>query len=114
MPYCGVGINQICVTVNGDLFPCPGWQDMVVGNVYRNSLQDIWNNSIELQKIRNVRRGDFPKCIKCEAKDYCNMCLVRNYNENNGDMFKTNEHFCKVAFLNKRLVEKWRCDKNNS
>lgn len=114
MPYCGVGINQICVTVNGDLFPCPGWQDMVVGNVYKNSLQDIWNNSIELQKIRNVRRGDFPKCIKCEAKDYCNMCLVRNYNENNGDMFKTNEHFCKVAFLNKRLVEEWRSEKNNS
>lgn len=114
MPYCGVGINQICVTVNGDLFPCPGWQDMVVGNVYKNSLQEIWNNSIELQKIREIRRGDFPKCIKCEAKDYCNMCLVRNYNENNGDMFKTNEHFCKVAFLNKRLVEEWRCDKNNS
>lgn len=108
MPYCGVGINQICVTVNGDLFPCPGWQDMVVGNVFKKSLKEIWNNSEELQMIRNVRRGDFPKCIKCEAKDYCNMCLVRNYNENNGDMFKTNEHFCKVANLNKRLVEEWK------
>jgi radical SAM protein with 4Fe4S-binding SPASM domain len=114
MPYCGVGINQICVTVNGDLFPCPGWQDMVVGNVYKNSLKDIWNNSIELKKIRNVRRGDFPKCIKCEAKDYCNMCLVRNYNENDGNMFKTNEHFCKVAFLNKRLVEEWKSNMSNT
>lgn len=114
MPYCGVGINQICVTVNGDLFPCPGWQDMVVGNVYKNSLKEIWNNSIELQKIRNVRRGDFPKCIKCEAKDYCNMCLVRNYNENNGNMFQTNEHFCKVAFLNKRLVEEWKSNMTNT
>lgn len=114
MPYCGVGINQICVTVNGDLFPCPGWQDMVVGNVYKNSLKDIWNNSIELKKIRNVRRGDFPKCIKCEAKDYCNMCLVRNYNENNGNMFQTNEHFCKVAFLNKRLVEEWKSNMTNT
>lgn len=111
MPYCGVGINQICVTVNGDLFPCPGWQDMVVGNVFETSLKDVWNNSKELQMIRKVRRGDFPKCIKCEAKDYCNMCLVRNYNENNGNMFQTNEHFCKVAFLNKRLVEEW---KNNT
>lgn len=114
MPYCGVGINQICVTVNGDLFPCPGWQGMVVGNVYKNSLKEIWNNSIELQKIRNVRRGDFPKCIKCEAKDYCNMCLVRNYNENNGNMFQTNEHFCKVAFLNKRLVEEWKINMTNT
>lgn len=114
MPYCGVGINQICVTVNGDLFPCPGWQDMVVGNVFKKSLKEIWNNSKELQMIRNVRRGDFPKCIKCEAKDYCNMCLVRNYNENNGNMFQTNEHFCKVAFLNKRLVEEWKSNMTNT
>lgn len=114
LPYCGVGINQICVTVNGDLFPCPGWQDMIVGNVFKKSLKEIWNNSEELQMIRNVRRGDFPKCIKCEAKDYCNMCLVRNYNENNGDMFKTNEHFCKVAFLNKRLVEEWKSKMGNN
>lgn len=111
MPYCGVGINQICVTVNGDMFPCPGWQAMVVGNIFKQSLEKIWKNSKELQLIRNVRRGDFPKCIKCEAKDYCNMCLVRNYNENNGDMFEINKHFCEVAFLNKRLVEEWKSNR---
>ena len=36
------------------------------------------------------------------------MCLVRNYNESNGDMFKVNKHFCDVAFLNKRLVEEYQ------
>ena len=33
------------------------------------------------------------------------MCLVRNYNENNGDMFKVTKHFCDAAFLNKKMVE---------
>jgi len=33
------------------------------------------------------------------------MCMVRNYNENNGDMFKITKHFCDVAFLNKKMVE---------
>lgn len=35
------------------------------------------------------------------------MCLVRNFNESNGDMFKINDHFCKVAFVTKRLVEEY-------
>ena len=108
MPLCGAGVNDLCVTVNGDVYPCAGWQDFVVGNVFRQSLKDIWENSSKLAEVRKVRQKDFPKCLTCEARDYCNMCLVRNYNESGGDMFKINQHFCDVAFLNKRLVEEWR------
>lgn len=112
MPLCGAGINDLCVTVNGDIYPCSGWQAYVVGNVFRNSLRDIWEKSSMLEAVRKVKRKDFPKCLSCAAKDYCNMCLVRNFNESHGDMFKINNHFCKVAFLNKRLVEEWVKKKN--
>jgi radical SAM protein with 4Fe4S-binding SPASM domain len=108
MPLCGAGINDLCITVNGDVYPCAGWQDFVVGNVFKQSLKDIWENSPKLAEVRKVRQKDFPKCLTCEARDYCNMCLVRNYNESGGDMFKINQHFCDVAFLTKRLVEEWR------
>jgi len=108
MPLCGAGINDLCVTVNGDVYPCAGWQDYVVGNVFKQPLKDIWENSPKLAEVREVRQKDFPKCLTCEARDYCNMCLVRNYNESGGDMFKINQHFCDVAFLTKRLVEEWR------
>lgn len=107
MPLCGAGINNLCVTVNGDIYPCSGWQAYVVGNVFHNSLKDIWENSPKLESVRKVKRKDFPKCLTCAARDFCNMCLVRNFNESHGDMFKINNHFCKVAFLNKQLVEKW-------
>lgn len=110
MPLCGAGVNDLCVTVNGDVYPCSGWQDFVVGNVFKQSLKDIWENSPKLAEVRKVRQKDFPKCLTCEARDYCNMCLVRNYNESGGDMFKINQHFCDVAFLTKRLVEEWRED----
>ena len=112
MPLCGAGINDLCVTVNGDIYPCSGWQAYVVGNVFRNSLRDIWEKSPMLEAVRKVKRKDFPKCLSCAARDYCNMCLVRNFNESHGDMFKINSHFCKVAFLNKRLVEEWVKKKN--
>lgn len=113
LPLCGAGINDCCVAENGDVYPCAGWQDMVVGNVYNQSLKDIWDNSEKLKAIRSVTQGDFPQCLECEAQDYCSRCLVRNYNESNGDMFKLNKHFCDVAFLNKRIVEEY-WEKNKS
>ena len=112
LPLCGAGINDCCIAENGDVYPCAGWQDMVVGNVNNQSLKDIWETSEKLKTIRAVTQGDFPQCLKCEAQDYCSRCLVRNYNESNGDMFKLNKHFCDVAFLNKRIVEEyWETNK---
>ena len=108
MSLCGAGLNDLCVTVNGDIYPCAGWQGFVVGNVFRESLKEIWEHSPKLEQIRKIKQKDFPKCLKCEARDFCNMCLVRNYNESGGDMFKINEHFCKVAFLNKQIAEEWQ------
>lgn len=105
LPLCGAGINDCCIAENGDVYPCAGWQDMVVGNIYKQTLKDIWENSEKLKKIRSVTQGDFPKCLECEAQDYCSRCLVRNYNESGGDMFALNQHFCDVAFLNKKIVE---------
>lgn len=104
-PVCGVGYDNCCITANGDVYPCAGWQNMILGNVYTQSLQDIWENSPKLKDLRKITQASFPECLECDARDYCARCLVRNYNESNGDMFKINRHFCDVAFLTKRLVE---------
>ncbi|MCQ2265008.1 MAG: PqqD family peptide modification chaperone [Bacteroidales bacterium] len=106
-PLCGAGINDCCITENGDVYPCAGWQAMVCGNVYKQSLKEIWENSPQFKQVRAVTQGDFPECLKCEARNFCAMCLVRNYNESGGDMFKINKHFCNVAFLNKKVVEEY-------
>lgn len=106
-PFCGAGINSCCITANGDVYPCAGWQEYTVGNVNEMALSDIWKNSDKLHYLRGLKQKDLPQCMKCEARDYCAPCLVRNYNENNGDMLKVTKHFCDVAFLNKRLVEEF-------
>ena len=105
-PVCGVGYDNCCITANGDVYPCAGWQSMVLGNVYKQSLQEIWEND-KLSELRNITQASFPECLECEAIDFCARCLVRNYNESGGDMLKINKHFCDVAFLNKRLVEEY-------
>lgn len=107
-PVCSVGYDNCCITANGDVYPCAGWQDYVLGNVYKQTLQEIWENSERIKELRKITQESFPQCLKCEARDYCARCLVRNYNESGGDMFAVNHHFCDVAFLNKRLVEEYR------
>lgn len=104
-PVCGVGYDNCCITANGDVYPCAGWQDYVLGNVYKQSLKQIWEESERVKELRKITQASFPKCLKCEARNYCAMCLVRNYNESGGDMFAVNHHFCDVAFLNKKIVE---------
>lgn len=106
-PLCGAGINDCCIDANGDVYPCAGWQGFVAGNVFKTSLKEVWEKSQQLNTVRAVTRANFPECLECEASDFCSMCLVRNYNESNGDMFKINKHFCDVAFLNKRIVEEY-------
>ena len=107
-PVCGVGYDNCCITANGDVYPCAGWQDYVLGNMYKQSLQEIWEQSERVKELRKITQASFPQCLECEAHDYCARCLVRNYNESGGDMFAINNHFCDVAFLNKRLVEEYR------
>lgn len=103
-PLCGVAVDNICLAADGTYYPCSGWQGLPVGTV-RQRLKDVWENSPQLNMLRNIKKKSFPKCLVCADKDFCAMCLVRNFNESGGDMMKINEHFCKVAKINRELVE---------
>ena len=101
---CGAGIDSMCLNANGEYYPCPGFAGLPLGNCYEQSLKDVWYNSPAIQKIRAVRGSNFPKCADCKDRDYCSICMCRNFNET-GDMFKVAEHFCKVAEINHEIVD---------
>jgi len=109
-PVCGAGTNFLCITADGNLYPCAGWQGYTLGNVNKKKLKDIWVNSEKLNYLRKINKSQFPQCLECESIDYCSLCFVRNFNENNGDMFKVNEHFCSVAKLNRELAESYKSE----
>lgn len=101
---CSVCHSSICIAENGNVYPCAGWQDNVIGNLNETLLNDIWKNSTKIQHLRNLRRRDFPKCIECLYSEFCTMCMVRNANEHPlGDPLEVNEYFCKIAKLNKEI-----------
>jgi radical SAM protein with 4Fe4S-binding SPASM domain len=101
---CGAGIDSMCLNACGDYYPCPGFAGMPLGNCYEKSLREVWLNSPAIQKLRAVRGASFPKCAECKDRDYCSICMCRNFNET-GDMFKVADHFCQVAAVNHEVVD---------
>ena len=104
---CGAGIDFMCVSSLGEFYPCSGFQGWPLGNDHNQGVKEVWQDSEALKKLRAVKWRDFPKCMKCKAKPYCSMCMVRNLNET-GSIFEVSQHFCGVAFINKRLVEEYK------
>jgi radical SAM protein with 4Fe4S-binding SPASM domain len=108
-PLCGVCISSICMVANGNIYPCAGWQDYVCGNITEQPLKEIWENSPKVKYLRGLRKRDLPQCIDCIDQHFCAMCMVRNSNEDpDGNPLKINEHFCKVAALNRKIVLDWK------
>jgi MoaA/NifB/PqqE/SkfB family radical SAM enzyme len=106
---CGVCISSLSMFANGKVAPCPGWQDYTVGNLYETNLREIWGHSPQVQYLRSLRKKDLPKCVQCEDRAFCAICMVRNANESpSGNPLEINEHFCKVAAINRKIVMDWK------
>jgi radical SAM protein with 4Fe4S-binding SPASM domain len=95
---CSVCHSSICISEIGMVYPCAGWQGYVLGDINQTSLSNIWDNSSKVHFLRNLKRSNFHKCLQCQEKDFCTMCMVRNANENTqGDPLIVNEYFCNIA-----------------
>lgn len=91
---CSVCHSSICISENGNVYPCAGWQDYILGSINETSLNNIWHKSEKVAYLRNLCRRDFPKCIQCSEKEFCTMCMVRNANEHPlGDPLEVNQYF---------------------
>ncbi len=68
---CIVGTDGIAVMPDGSVFPCRRFP-LKIGNLLKESLHDIWNNSQVLKKLRD-RKNLKGKCLGCKIKD-CTGC----------------------------------------
>lgn len=104
---CGACRDSISVDVNGYYHPCPGLGGIALGNCKEHDLGWVLHKSPEMKKMRDVKGRNFPKCVECDDRDYCAVCMCRNFNET-GDLFTPAEHFCKVARINHEVVDEYQ------
>lgn len=103
---CSVCESSICISENGNVYPCAGWQGYVVGNITNTSLSEIWESSDKVNYLRSLKIKDFPKCEQCPNISYCTMCMVRNANEDSmGNPLSVNEYFCNVSEFNRVMLQ---------
>ena len=103
---CPVCSSSICVSHLGDVYPCEGWQSLILGNIMENTIYQIWEESPVVHKLRNLSIRDFPKCQSCADKDFCSICLLRNVNESpNLNFNDVNPYFCEIARIKKLIAE---------
>jgi len=84
--------SAICfVSHTGEVFPC-GYLPVSAGNVLRQSMGEIWNDSPVFARLRDedLLEG---KCGVCEFKRICLGCRARAYYESRGN-YMAEEPFC--------------------
>lgn len=91
---CSAGMNLLHISTNLDVHPCAGWM-LKIGNLKEQSLQNIWETSKELQKVRNITLKDFPKCSKCDNRNVCTICMAQTFTENDNH-FEVPEYTCEM------------------
>ena len=79
---CSAGHSNICVNFTGDVWPC-NTLTMPVGNVFENTLKEIWNASPKLMEWRRISRKSPDVCGKCQLASKCVRCPGLAYMENN-------------------------------
>lgn len=104
---CSICKSSICVGPTGNVYPCVGWSNKIVGNLQNNVLKDIWLKSEKVKSLQSIKRKDFVECRTCDQKDYCTICMARNSNESAiGNPFEVSKYFCNIAKIMKQLYEK--------
>ena len=68
------------IDVHGNVYPCNSFL-YLYGNIFSNSLFDIWYNLPERKNLKQIKKKDLKKCIKCEMNTICTRCPGLAYSE---------------------------------
>lgn len=97
---CSICKYYLCVSAEGDAFPCAGWQNYKLGDLKNMSISEIWENSEKVKHLREIKREQFKECMQCKDKDFCTICMMKNFNEDNDEnMFNPNSANCRISSI---------------
>lgn len=92
---CTAGRYSLWVDVDLNVYPCVFFR-MRLGNLYNQTLADIWRKSEKVGKMKKTVDSDFKKCQSCELKYICTPCIGENYNVNQ-DITIPSDFSCRIG-----------------
>lgn len=87
-PQCTSGMNKLIIAPDLSIYPCDAFKQISLNEIVGNdeysslkfhSLQDCWEKSKYLNKIRSVLKSEYQEpCKSCDKLDYCRSgCLAQ-------------------------------------
>lgn len=71
---CGCSESKLAVRSDGTIIPCTMLTNLEIGKINRDSIKDLWQNSPELNRLRNrksISLDNFESCRTCEYMEFC-------------------------------------------
>nr|WP_292539183.1 radical SAM protein [Methanothrix sp.] len=67
---CEAGYLRLWINTNGDMYPCPFMAEVFIGNIYLDSISEVWLNSPILKKLRDTTQLK-GACSSCYYREGC-------------------------------------------
>jgi len=99
---CGCPFSKINIRADGAIVPCTMLAHIVLGRINTDGLQEVWQNSPELNRLRhrgNIKLSEFEFCRGCDYIPYCTgSCPGLAFNLT-GQVDHPSPDFCLRTFL---------------
>jgi len=71
--FCGLGVEVCCIKSNGDVTLCPSLnsKEYILGNIEKDKIKIIWENSDILNYFRNKEHISKSECSICNSLEKC-------------------------------------------
>lgn len=102
-PLCSAGLSQLCIGPYGEVYPCVQFRE-VVGNVTKQSLREIWQESPRLKQLQHLSWADFEACYACDLRSFCSPCMGMAWLEH-GTVFRPSSVMCRQARARRKAWE---------
>jgi len=105
---CQTGKTFCCINPKGKVYPCI-MLPIVVGDLRKNSLREIWHTdpSAMLERIRSIGVSDLTGCPECSLASKCTRCSALSYLET-GDMCSPADESCRMAKNLEEVISHWK------
>jgi len=89
---CIAGVTSCSISPDGNVYPCTFFNSPA-GNIKKNSIEEIWNESFLFKIIRSFNEKMFTKCQGCSANGRCQYCMASALRDT-GNPFIPSDSFC--------------------
>jgi len=94
--HCGIGTRSLTIKADGTIIPCVSASSdrFSLGNIRKESIEHVWNNSRLLNELREIDLRNAQKCGCCEHFSYCRGGCRLNAYQMFHDLFSPDPYAC--------------------